>query len=268
MRRFLFIVTILLASSAFASGWVEQSTAVILKLGPFVDSTDGVTAETGLTIAQGDIQISKAGGAFAQTSEGSPTTTHDADGWYPIPLTTTDTATLGRIVVQVQVAGAVPVWWEGMVVPSVVYDSLVGGTDYLVVDLSDGAITAAKFGANAITASALATDSITSDEIANSAAVEIGAEASGMGSGDTPIDESDDSDLSFKTAGGTGVGDAVVLVYLKSEYDASTFTLRASTVTDDDGGFEYPVYLDSGLTYTFVYRHPQYAQTTVEYTVP
>jgi hypothetical protein len=113
---------------------LKQSTAVILKLGPFVDDTDGKTAETGLTIAQADIQISKAGAAFAQTSETSPTTTHDADGWYPIPLTASDTDTLGRIVVQVAMSGALPVWWEGMVVPVAVYDSLVAGTDKLPVD--------------------------------------------------------------------------------------------------------------------------------------
>jgi hypothetical protein len=74
--------------------FLKQSTAFTFRIGPFVDSTDGVTAETALSIAQADIQISKAGGAFAQTSA-SPTTTHDADGWYQCPLTTTDTGTLG-----------------------------------------------------------------------------------------------------------------------------------------------------------------------------
>jgi hypothetical protein len=115
---------------------LKQSTAAILKLGPFVDSTDGVTAETGLTIGQADIQISKNGAAFAQTSAASPTTTHDADGWYPIPLTTTDTGTLGRIKVQITMSGALPVWWEGLVVPAAVWDSLVGGTDYLPTDVT------------------------------------------------------------------------------------------------------------------------------------
>lgn len=113
---------------------LKQSTAAILKLGPFVDDADGVTPETTLSIGQSDIQISKNGGAFAQTSEGSPTTTHDADGWYPIPLTTTDTGTLGRVVVQVAMSGALPVWWEGLVVPANVYDSLVAGSDYLQAD--------------------------------------------------------------------------------------------------------------------------------------
>src|SRR3972149_1583145 len=105
---------------------LKQSTAVINKLGPFVDATDGFTAETGLTIAQADIQISKNGAAFAQTSEASPTTTHDADGWYPVPLTATDTGTLGALTVQVTMAGARPVWRDYMVVSASVYEDLVG----------------------------------------------------------------------------------------------------------------------------------------------
>jgi hypothetical protein len=111
--------------------FLKQSTAFTFRIGPFVDSTDGVTAETGLTIAQADIQISKAGGAFAQTSA-SPTTTHDADGWYQCPLTSTDTNTLGALTVQIVVSGAAPVWEHFMVLPANVYDSLVLGTDRLV----------------------------------------------------------------------------------------------------------------------------------------
>jgi hypothetical protein len=114
---------------------LKQSTAFTFRIGPFVDATDGVTAETGLTIAQGDIQISKAGGAFAQTSA-SPTTTHDADGWYQCPLTATDTNTLGSLTVQIVVSGAAPVWEHFMVLPAAIYDSLVGGSDTLPVDVT------------------------------------------------------------------------------------------------------------------------------------
>lgn len=127
--------------------WLRQSTARILKLGPFLDDTDGKTAETLLTISQADIQISKNGGAFAQTSDGAPTTTHDADGWYPIPLTTTDTGTLGHLVVQITEAGALPVWSAYEVVPANVWDSFFS-TDKLQVDaveMADDLITAAKF---------------------------------------------------------------------------------------------------------------------------
>lgn len=114
---------------------LKQSTAFTFRIGPFVDATDGVTPETGLTIAQADIQISKNGGAFAQTSA-SPTTTHDADGWYQCPLTATDTNTLGPLTVQITMAGAAPVWEHFMVRPAAVYDALVGGSDTLPVDVT------------------------------------------------------------------------------------------------------------------------------------
>lgn len=110
--------------------WLKQSTAFTFRIGPFVDSTDGVTAETALTIAQADIQISKNGGAFAQTSA-SPTTTHDADGWYQCPLTSTDTNTLGPLTVQIVMAGALPVWEHFMVVPANVYESIIADTQWL-----------------------------------------------------------------------------------------------------------------------------------------
>jgi len=113
--------------------FLKQSTAFTFRIGPFLDDTDGKTAETGLTISQADIQISKAGGAFAQTSA-APTTTHDVDGWYQCPLTATDTETLGSLTVQIIVAGALPVWEHFMVLPSNVYDSLIGGSDYLQTD--------------------------------------------------------------------------------------------------------------------------------------
>lgn len=127
--------------------FLKQSTAFTFRAGPFVDSTDGVTAETALSIAQADIQISKAGGAFAQTSA-SPTTTHDADGWYQCPLTSTDTGTVGTLTVQIVMAGALPVWHDFMVLPANVYDSLMG-TDQLDVNVAQWLGTAAASPATA-----------------------------------------------------------------------------------------------------------------------
>ena len=115
---------------------LRQSTAFTFRIGPFLDSADGVTPETSLSIGQGDIQISKDGGAFAQTSAASPTTTHDADGWYQCPLTTTDTATLGPITIQINMSGALPVWEHFLVVTANVYDALVDGSDYLQTDIA------------------------------------------------------------------------------------------------------------------------------------
>ncbi len=155
---------------------LRQSTAFTFRIGPFVDSTDGVTAETGLTISQADIQISKAGGAFAQTSDASPTTTHDTDGWYQCPLTATDTNTLGTLDVQVTESGALPVWRHFMVVPANVYDSLVAGSDALQVhanEMTAGLITASVIATGAIDADALAADAITAAKVAADVSAEI-----------------------------------------------------------------------------------------------
>jgi len=114
---------------------LKQSTAATIKLGPFVDSTDGVTPETALTISQADIRLSKNGGAFAQ-SNNIAGATHDENGWYGVPLDTTDTATLGRLQVAVYESGALPCFVEFMVVPANVYDSLVSGTDVLTADVT------------------------------------------------------------------------------------------------------------------------------------
>ena len=112
--------------------YLKQSTAVTLKLGPFVDETDGFTAETGLTISQADVRLSMNGGNMAQKTE-STACTHDEIGIYDCPVDTTDTGTLGRLVVFVHESGARPVRQEYMVVPANVYDALCS-TDKLQVD--------------------------------------------------------------------------------------------------------------------------------------
>lgn len=105
--------------------FLRQSTAATVKLGPFLDSTDGATAETGLTITQADIRISKAGGAFAPTSSATGAT-HDENGYYGVPLDATDTNTVGRLRVTVAESGALPVWEDFSVLSAGVYDWLFG----------------------------------------------------------------------------------------------------------------------------------------------
>jgi hypothetical protein len=112
--------------------WLKQSTAATVVLGPFVDATDGVTAETALTIAQADIRLSKNGGAFAQTNNAAGAT-HMENGHYSVPLNTTDTNTLGHLRVAVNEAGALPVWRDFVVVLANVYDALIAGTEFLEV---------------------------------------------------------------------------------------------------------------------------------------
>jgi len=110
--------------------WLKQSTATTVKLGPFLDSTDGFTAKTALSIAQADIRLTKNGNGFAQThnSAGAP---HDENGYYGVPLDTTDTDTLGRLKVAIYKTGALPVWQDFVVVAANVFDSLIGGGDVL-----------------------------------------------------------------------------------------------------------------------------------------
>ena len=125
---------------------LKQSTAATIKLGPFIDDTDGKTAETALTIAQADIRLSKNGGDFEQTNN-TAGATHDENGYYDIPLNATDTGTLGRLRVAVSKSGALPVWQDFLVVTANVYDTLCStdSLDVNVTALADDVITAAKF---------------------------------------------------------------------------------------------------------------------------
>lgn len=111
---------------------LKQSTAVDIALGPFVDSTDGVTAETALTISQADVRLKKNGGSWAQKND-TTSATHEENGWYEVPLNSTDTNTLGILCVAVNESGALPVWEKFMVVPANVYDSLISGVEWLEV---------------------------------------------------------------------------------------------------------------------------------------
>lgn len=105
--------------------FLRQSTAVDIPLGPFVSNADAVTPQTALTIAQADVRLKKGGGAWAQKSD-TTTAAHEENGWYEVPLNTTDTDTLGLLVVAVNESGALPVWREFQVVTQGMYDALFG----------------------------------------------------------------------------------------------------------------------------------------------
>lgn len=105
--------------------WLKQSTSVDVPIGPFVDSTDGVTAETALTITQPDIRLKKNGGAWAQKNA-AQTLSHEENGYYEVTLDATDTNTLGLLRLAVNESGALPVWEDFLVVPANVWDSFFG----------------------------------------------------------------------------------------------------------------------------------------------
>lgn len=114
--------------------FLRQSTAVDVAIGPFLDSTDGITAETGLTLSQADIRLKKNNGAWAQVSDATAAT-HEENGWYEKELDATDTNTLGILIIAVHESGALPVWHTFHVVPANIWDSWFS-TDLQQVDVT------------------------------------------------------------------------------------------------------------------------------------
>lgn len=115
-------------------GWLRQSTAVEIKVGVFVDSVDGVTAETALTITSSEVLLSKNDGDWAAKNE-STSLVHESNGWYRCLLNTTDTDTLGLLRYQIAEAGALPVWGSFLVMPANVYDAFLA-SDFLQIDVA------------------------------------------------------------------------------------------------------------------------------------
>jgi len=91
-------------------------------LGPFLDDTDGKTAETGLTIANTDIKLWKRGGT-TESSKNSGGATHIASGRYYAVLDATDTDTTGELILNVAVAGALPVRLVCHVYEAAIFDA-------------------------------------------------------------------------------------------------------------------------------------------------
>lgn len=142
---------------------LRQSTASQeIPLGYFVDALDGNTEETALSIANTNIKLWKMG-ATALVDKNSGGATHMANGLYYCVLDATDTNTLGALVVWVHVSGALAVRVECVVLPAVVYDSLIAGSDRLQVhvdEMTAGIITATVIATNAVDADALAADAV------------------------------------------------------------------------------------------------------------
>ena len=123
--------------------FIKQSTAYTFRLGPFLDESDGKTAETGLTISQADFRLSKAGGNFAQKNE-STSGSHDELGFYTCILDATDTNTCGELLIAVHESGALPVFVTLQVVEEAIYASLFAASADLItkVDAIDTVVDA------------------------------------------------------------------------------------------------------------------------------
>lgn len=111
--------------------YLRQSTASQeVSLGYFLDSTDGNTEKTGLTIANTDIKVWK-NGATTLANKNSGGATHIANGIYYTVLDATDTDTLGPMVIFSHVTGALPIKLDAVVLTANVFDSIIAGSDLL-----------------------------------------------------------------------------------------------------------------------------------------
>jgi hypothetical protein len=105
--------------------FLRQSTASQeISLGYFLDTTDGNTEETGLTIANTNISIRKGGGTTL-INKNSGGATHISNGIYSAVLDATDTDTLGDLVIYCHPAGALATKLEYTVLPAASYDALI-----------------------------------------------------------------------------------------------------------------------------------------------
>lgn len=102
-----------------------QNTAYTFRVGPFLNATDAKTRMTALTIAQSARLLSKAGGSYAQSAQ-TGNLTHDAAGYYTCTLASGDFDTLGSLELDIDIAGALVVRREFMVVDVATYNALQG----------------------------------------------------------------------------------------------------------------------------------------------
>lgn len=148
--------------------FLRANTAVDVLIGPFVDATDGATAEITLTL---DVELSKLGQALANKTEATAPT-HDAagtiDGHYNCMLDATDTNTEGTLVLLAFDSEALIVRHEYMVLSEAAWDSmfLANDTGLMHVDV-------AGIDANVVTATAINADAVTAAKLAADVATEI-----------------------------------------------------------------------------------------------
>lgn len=149
-------------------GFLRQSTADDVLIGPFVNSTDGATPETGLTI---DVEVSKNGQALAEKSDVTAPA-HDGgqevDGYYNCELDATDTNTCGILTLVCFATGALSVRHDYMVVEEAIYDAFFAASANAFSGAA-GSTTLTALAAGSITATVIATGAIDADAIADNA---------------------------------------------------------------------------------------------------
>ena len=195
---------------------LKQSTSVDIRVGPFVDATDGVTPETGITLGAADqAEVLKANGAATVAMAGAFTAVTGADGWYDYTVATGDVDTVGEVVFVVQDSSVcLPVFKRGYVVEEAVYDQLYA---------------------------AGATGSSFTDEskIASGTAQAATGTTLQLASGETFADDELIGATVVITGGTTGVGQSRIITDYVSSTDTATVDTWTTTPT---GTVTYAVY--------------------------
>lgn len=138
--------------------FLRQSTSIDIRMGPFLDSTDGVTPETGITLAAADqAEVLKANGAATVAMAGTFAAVSGANGWYDYTVAAGDVDTIGEVVFVVQDSSVcLPVYVRGTVLEEATYDFLFASGATPIADINVEVDTGISDAALA-TAAALAT---------------------------------------------------------------------------------------------------------------
>lgn len=177
--------------------FLRKNTATRVSVGPFLDLVDGVTPEVALDVTAMKLTAvvdANDGSAVTLVLDTAPTAsggnndmvhiTGDDAGFYDLELTAANTNYNGRFILSLfTVASHRNVDHEFTILPAMIYDAFIAGTDVLETDvtqlLGTAWLTPAVAGtadvntktitANAITATAIAADAITAAKIADGA---------------------------------------------------------------------------------------------------
>lgn len=121
--------------------YLRQSTQQTVVLGPLSSNVDYVySPSTVLYNATGiDVDIYKGGTRSDVTLSGTPAAdgyfVHEANGYHSLILSTSHTDTVGRLKVTFNATGILPFAADFTVLPAVVYDAIIAGTDNLDVNV-------------------------------------------------------------------------------------------------------------------------------------
>ncbi len=119
--------------------FLKQSTSIKIRMGPYVDATDGFTPEVGLTIGAADqAEVLKANGVATVAMSGAFAAIASADGWYDYTVATGDVDTVGEVVFSLQDSSvARPAFTRGYVLEEAVYNAWFGASATPLADIAD-----------------------------------------------------------------------------------------------------------------------------------